>query len=159
VVWRQPIHPGFGLLQLGRDADQHIFAPVVGHELDADGQALITPVERQGDGWLAGHVERHGEQAEDGAQLIGRERTDARRRLLQCRRHEQVEAGCPLLGHAHHAGREPLQRRVDLNCAERPSLLGACPGPRLHIGGRDRTPGPLAPRIESRRRPTGADNA
>src|ERR1700754_1869596 len=53
--------PGFRLLELARDADQDVLAPVGGDELHAERQALGRPLQRQADHWLATGIERSSE--------------------------------------------------------------------------------------------------
>ena len=53
---RNPVRPRPGRLQLRRQAHQHILAPDVGHQLHADRQAALRPVERDRGRRLAGDV-------------------------------------------------------------------------------------------------------
>src|SRR6266511_2700724 len=61
VDGRNPVLPGAGLLELRGESDQEVLAAVRGGELDADGQAVLVPEQRERDGRLAGGVEQRGE--------------------------------------------------------------------------------------------------
>ena len=61
-----PVDPGCGLLELAGQRQQGLLVTEPPGEVHADGQALVVPVQRQGDGGLAGHVEHRGEGHERG---------------------------------------------------------------------------------------------
>src|SRR5207249_566589 len=61
VHGRAPRAPRARLLELGRDAEEQVLAPVGGAELNADREAVGAPVEGERDGRLPGDVEGHGE--------------------------------------------------------------------------------------------------
>src|SRR5262245_50186264 len=69
VGWRLAMPPRRGLLELGGDTQKEILAAYCGDELDADGQVVGRPVQRQRDRRLAGDVPRHGERR-DGAEAL-----------------------------------------------------------------------------------------
>src|SRR5256886_3741243 len=80
LAGRRPLRPGGSrmhggtapaprarALELSRDADEQVLAPVGGAELDADREAVGAPVERERDGRLPDDVEGHGEGDEGAA--------------------------------------------------------------------------------------------
>src|SRR4051794_31345069 len=91
---RPSIGPRLRLLQLSRQTDEQILTTVSRHQLHADRQPMVVPVQRQRDGGLAADVvirrernQRGGESG--GAHRIlggGGELAETGRRLTQCRR-------------------------------------------------------------------------
>lgn len=52
----EAVGPGPGLLELGGDPDEHVLPSVGGGHLHPDGEPLVIPAQRQGDGRLSGCV-------------------------------------------------------------------------------------------------------
>ena len=53
---RYAFPPGQGRFKLAGQAEQHRLLKLAADDLDADRQTALRPRQRQGHGWLAGHV-------------------------------------------------------------------------------------------------------
>ena len=144
--------PGLRGFKLACQADEQVFAAVIGDELDANRQnglaGLDAPAERQRNGRLAGNAPRHGKQPEHRCRVVAG--ADRRWKLLHGRRYQYVETGGPPFRATAHTCTEPLDGGVYVERAIPAPFLGSFPCGRLDVVGLQLTAKPLFPNGKAR---------